>query len=203
MNNEKNPKSFQKKDRSISYAFALFFILLIISIGILLLVLWFIIPIPDPGEPSDLSMLITIIIISIVVPVSGISIYIGVKHIMKKRRYYMERLLNKCIDISNLNYLIVTDSKSTLVVYIESYGDKKLDSTLISGFLQAVREFGTHVAEKDTRIGLFEEQGIKSVNTEKGRISVQYPKSFDSGLFGVEYPEKKRFALRLLLHFTL
>ena len=112
----------------------------------------FLISSPNSGQPPDLSMLITIIILSIVVPVSGISIYIGAKRIVKKRKYNMERLLNKCIDILNLNYLIVTDNKSGLDVYTESYGDKKLDSSLISGFLQAVREFGTHVAEKDTRI---------------------------------------------------
>jgi len=112
----------------------------------------FLISIPNSSQPLDLSMLITILIISIVVAGSGISIYVGAKRIVKKRRYDMERLLNKCIDILNLNYLIVTDNKSGLDVYTESYGDKKLDSTLISGFLQAVREFGTHVAEKDTRI---------------------------------------------------
>jgi len=42
---------------------------------------------------------------------------------------------------------------------------------------------------KEEILGLFDEQGIKSVNTEKGRISVQYPKSFDTGLFGVEFPD--------------
>ncbi|MFX1361011.1 MAG: hypothetical protein ACFE8T_11780, partial [Promethearchaeota archaeon] len=112
----------------------------------------FLISIPNSSQPLDLSLLITIIIISVIVAGSGISIYVGVKRIVKKRRYDMERLLNKCIDILNLNYLIVTDNKSGLDVFTESYGDKKLDSTLISGFLQAVREFGTHVADKDTRI---------------------------------------------------
>ncbi|MFW9947405.1 MAG: hypothetical protein ACFFDX_11340, partial [Candidatus Odinarchaeota archaeon] len=110
------------------------------------------ISIPNTVQPPDFSLLIIILIISGIVAGSGISIYVGVKHIVKKRRYDMERLLNKCIDILNLNYLIVTDNKSGLDVYTESYGDKKLDSTLISGFLQAVREFGAHVAEKDTRI---------------------------------------------------
>ncbi|MFX1233206.1 MAG: hypothetical protein ACFFBY_01500, partial [Promethearchaeota archaeon] len=59
----------------------------------------------------------------------------------------------KCVDILNLNYLIVTDIRSGIDIYSQSFGEQKGDSTLISGFLQAVRAFGSEVAkDKDKTV---------------------------------------------------
>ncbi|MHA2429912.1 MAG: hypothetical protein ACXACC_02650 [Promethearchaeota archaeon] len=63
----------------------------------------FLISIPNGGQP-DLSLLIIIVIILVAALISGIAIYIGAKRLVKKRRYDMERLLNKCIDI--LKYIL-------------------------------------------------------------------------------------------------
>jgi hypothetical protein len=53
----------------------------------------------------------------------------------------------------NLEYIIVLDKNSGIDVYSEAFGEKKVDATLISGFLQAIQNFGSEVLgrEKDSR----------------------------------------------------
>jgi hypothetical protein len=91
----------------------------------------------------DPTLLIIIgVVVGIVAALSIIS-YIGIRKILNNRQYQIGRVLEKCIDILNLNYLIVTDRRSGVDIYSQSFGEQKLDPSLISGFLQAIREFGT------------------------------------------------------------
>jgi hypothetical protein len=91
----------------------------------------------------DPTLLIIIgVVVGIIAALSIIS-YIGLRKILNKRQYQIGRVLEKCIDILNLNYLIVTDRRSGVDIYSQSFGEQKLDPSLISGFLQAIREFGT------------------------------------------------------------
>ncbi len=91
----------------------------------------------------DPTLLIIIgVVVGIIAALSIIS-YIGIRKILNNRQYQIGRVLEKCIDILNLNYLIVTDRRSGVDIYSQSFGEQKLDPSLISGFLQAIREFGT------------------------------------------------------------
>ncbi|MFW9785327.1 MAG: zinc ribbon domain-containing protein [Candidatus Heimdallarchaeota archaeon] len=103
--------------------------------------------------PPDNTIFIVIILVLIVAPGSAIGAFVLYKKVSKDRRYKMQRLLEKCVDILNLNYLVVTDIKSGIVIYSQSFGEQKGDSTIISGFLQAVRAFGSEVAvDKDKTV---------------------------------------------------
>lgn len=105
------------------------------------------------SPPPDYTLFIIIILILIIAPSSAIAIFLAYKKLSKDRRYKMERILEKCVDILNLNYLIVTDIKSGIDIYSQSFGEQKSDSSLISGFLQAVRAFGSEVAaDKDKTV---------------------------------------------------
>ena len=46
------------------------------------------------------------------------------------------------MDVNNMNYFMVIDKESGLCVYEENFTGKKIDSGLISGFLDAIRSFG-------------------------------------------------------------
>lgn len=112
----------------------------------------FLISLPS-SNPQDNALLIIIGLIVVIGGVGGgIGAYIGVKKITKARKYKMQRLLEKCVDILNLNYLIVTDNKSGIDVYSQSFAEQKLDPSLISGFLQAVRTFGAETSiDRDSK----------------------------------------------------
>ena len=49
------------------------------------------------------------------------------------------------MDILNLNYLLITEKQSSLNVYDQVFTDKKLNTMLISGFLEAIRAFGLDI----------------------------------------------------------
>ncbi|MFW9783691.1 MAG: hypothetical protein ACFFFB_15510 [Candidatus Heimdallarchaeota archaeon] len=112
----------------------------------------FIISIPK-SPPPDMGIFFIIITVVTIAPIAAILSFIAYKRVSKNRRYEMQRLLEKCVDILNLNYLIVTDIRSGIDIYSQSFGEQKGDSTLISGFLQAVRAFGSEVAkDKDKTV---------------------------------------------------
>ena len=114
-------------------------------------VLEFLVKLPTPPE-FDPTLLIMILVIVGIVAAGAIGSYIGIKKLLDKRKYDIGRVLQKCNDILNINYLIVTDNRSGIDIYSQSFGESKLDSSLISGFLQAIREFGSEASiEKGSR----------------------------------------------------
>ncbi|MFX1498438.1 MAG: hypothetical protein ACFFBH_13005 [Promethearchaeota archaeon] len=105
------------------------------------------------SPPEDNTLFYIVIFILIAAPILAITAFIAYKRLSRARTYKMQRLLEKCVDILNLNYLIVTDIKSGIDIYSQSFGEQKADSSLISGFLQAVRAFGSEVAaDKDKTV---------------------------------------------------
>ena len=55
------------------------------------------------------------------------------------------------MDILNLNYVIVIEKKSSLNVYDQAFTGKKFNSTLISGFLEAIHHFGLDITGSEER----------------------------------------------------
>ncbi|MFX1445752.1 MAG: hypothetical protein ACFFHV_20240 [Promethearchaeota archaeon] len=94
--------------------------------------------------------------ISVMEPLSGIFITLAivassagslttyqiVKRAKKKRERHMDTLYNKFKDNLSLNYLMISDNKSGLNVYEQFFAGKSLDPSLLSGFLEAIRNFG-------------------------------------------------------------
>ncbi|GAH55204.1 unnamed protein product, partial [marine sediment metagenome] len=87
--------------------------------------------------------MIAVIIISIIgVSIAGIMSYRTFKSFRDKKIEGKQKLYNSCIDILNLDYLMVTDKRSGLNVYNQNYTEKEIDASLIAGFLQAIHSFG-------------------------------------------------------------
>lgn len=99
----------------------------------------------NPSPEFPLPLIILLIVLGVVA--FGLISYITLKRISAARRTKLEKFLSKCSDISNINDVIVIDSKSGIDVYSQSFGGRKLDTSLISGFLQAISNFGTTISE--------------------------------------------------------
>ena len=75
----------------------------------------------------------------------SVSSYVLIKKSRKKSAARKEAIYNRCMDILNLNYLLIIEKQSSLNVYDQVFTDKKLNTTLISGFLEAIRSFGLDI----------------------------------------------------------
>jgi hypothetical protein len=91
-----------------------------------------------------------------------------IKKVQTKHRDKLRLILEKCSDIMNLEYIIVLDKKSGIDVYSETFGEKQIDATLISGFLQAIQNFGSEVLgrAKESRTFKVEYQKYIIIMTE-------------------------------------
>lgn len=99
-------------------------------------------PDPTPPEPIDPFLIILIVAASVGVTISIFVSYRLVRSYRNKRAEEEQRIFNKCMDILNLDYLMVSDKKSGLNVYEQKFTGKEMNGTLISGFLQAIHQFG-------------------------------------------------------------
>jgi hypothetical protein len=77
----------------------------------------------------------------------GLVSFVAYKRIHSHQRTKLEKFLSKCTDISIINNIIVIDSKSGIDIFSQSFGGSKLDTSLISGFLQAISNFGMTISE--------------------------------------------------------
>ncbi|MFX1390034.1 MAG: hypothetical protein ACFE9Z_08235 [Promethearchaeota archaeon] len=82
------------------------------------------------------------IIATIGAVVIGIFSYRTIKKYRIRKFEEEQKIFNKCMDVLNLDYIIVSDKKSGLNVYQQSFKEKQVDAAMISGFLQAIHSFG-------------------------------------------------------------
>ncbi|MFW9947059.1 MAG: hypothetical protein ACFFDX_09555 [Candidatus Odinarchaeota archaeon] len=108
----------------------------------------FIMTIPFTIDPLTLFLIILASVI-------GISLTLSIVVVAKKHKRkidtYKEEIFNKCMDILNLNYIMVSEKKSSLNVYEQVFIKQKLDPTLISGFLSAIHSFGIELTNSDEK----------------------------------------------------
>ena len=105
-------------------------------------------PVPFAIDPLTLTLIISLII---GISVFGGIIFIAVRNFRRKILEREENIYKNCIDILNLDYIMVTDKNSGLNVYTQNYSGKEIDATLISGFLQAIHSFGIEMMKVEDR----------------------------------------------------
>ncbi|MFW9968887.1 MAG: hypothetical protein ACFFDF_01720 [Candidatus Odinarchaeota archaeon] len=95
------------------------------------------------------------IVIGIIIVIGGITggifSYRTIKKYRDRRIEEAEKLYNKCMDVLNLEYIIVSNKKSGLNVYQQKFGEKEIDAAMISGFLQAIHSFGIELIKIEDR----------------------------------------------------
>ncbi|MFX0059764.1 MAG: hypothetical protein ACFE85_13775 [Candidatus Hodarchaeota archaeon] len=89
--------------------------------------------------------------LGIVAAVSGYTSYKLIKRVKKQREGYRKSIYNRYMDILNLDYIMVLDKEAGINVYDQILASKKINPTLISGFLQAIRSFGIDLTGSNTQ----------------------------------------------------
>ncbi len=106
-----------------------------------------------PSVPFTLDPLTIFGIVLLTVGLSAFSIisYRTIKKIRTRKIEEEQKIFSKCMDIMNLDYLIVTNKNSGLSVYEQKFAIKELNGTLISGFLQAISSFGIEIMKVENQ----------------------------------------------------
>ncbi|TFF98937.1 MAG: hypothetical protein EU540_07555 [Promethearchaeota archaeon] len=137
----------------------------------------------------DYSLVVIAVIITGLVIAGGFASLTAYKKVIKNRELKKQRLHNKFLDAFNLNNVIVINKKSGLNVYEQFFAGKKLDATLISGFLDAIRAFGIELTSayeqsqsisleyKDSKILMSEFKDFRMIFILKDRPSEEFLKS--------------------------
>ncbi|NVM45716.1 MAG: hypothetical protein HWN79_12450 [Candidatus Lokiarchaeota archaeon] len=99
----------------------------------------------------DWALIISIVVIAGLGSAVTLSSVVLTKKNKRKKLAAKEKIINKFMDILNLNYIIVIEKKSSLNVYDKAFTEKRFDSTLISGFLEAIRTFGLDISGSEER----------------------------------------------------
>ena len=99
----------------------------------------------------DWTLVIGIVVIAGLGSAVTASSIILTKKNRRKKLAAKEKTINKFMDILNLNYVIIIEKKSSLNVYDQAFTEKKFNSTLISGFLEAIRTFGLDISGSEER----------------------------------------------------
>ena len=122
--------------------------------------------------PFDLNFL-PIIILGIVIgggSITSLTAYQTIKRKKKKTELKLKSISNKFKDILSLNYLMISDIKSGVNVYEQFFMGKFMDPSLISGFLDAIRNFGIELTgsyKKSETLSLDYEDSIILMNESK------------------------------------
>jgi hypothetical protein len=124
------------------------------------------------SQPSNDGLDPLIFILAIVIGVGSIGsvTYKLVKRTNRRSELKIKSISNKFKDILNLNYLMISDIKSGVNVYEKFFMGKFMDPSLISGFLEAIRNFGIELTgsyRKSETISLDYEDSIILMNESR------------------------------------
>jgi hypothetical protein len=95
--------------------------------------------------------------------VIGGTSYVTIKKTQSRHKDKLKLILEKCYEIMDIEYIIVLHKNSGIDVYSESFADKDVDPTLISGFLQAIQNFGSEVLGRAKESRTFKVEYQKSI----------------------------------------
>ncbi|MFX0043035.1 MAG: hypothetical protein ACFE8L_08995 [Candidatus Hodarchaeota archaeon] len=107
----------------------------------------------EPSTPFtlDLKIILDIILLAVGVSAAGIISYWTIKKMRTKKIEEEHKIYSKCMDIMNLDSIIVTNKRSGLSIYEQNFTSKELNGTLISGFLQALSSFGIELMKVENQ----------------------------------------------------
>ena len=106
---------------------------------------------PAPKEPLHPLVIIGIVLLAIGISAFSIVPYRTIKKYRTRKIEEEQKTFSKCMDIMNLDYIIVTNKRSGLSVYEQKFTSKELNGTLISGFLQALSSFGIELMKVENQ----------------------------------------------------
>jgi hypothetical protein len=127
---------------------------------------------PKINPPFDPTVIIIIVAIGGGVASLSYGTYKIVELHKKKEEERNKNLVNKVKDLTNLQYLLIVDKVSSLDLFTQSFSTKKLDLSLVSGFLDAIKSFGIELTES------YEQSQIIKLEYQKSKIIMSEYKGF-------------------------
>ncbi|TKJ23271.1 MAG: hypothetical protein CEE43_03825 [Promethearchaeota archaeon Loki_b32] len=120
------------------------------------------------------EVILNVILLATLILGASITSYVLVKRKRKIKHEYRQKIFNKYADVLNLHYFIMSDKNSGLTVYEQFFAGKSLNSSLISGFLQAVSVFGIELtdANEQTRSVKLDYQNSKILMSDYKNIRI-------------------------------
>ncbi|MFX1552285.1 MAG: hypothetical protein ACFFB9_18220, partial [Promethearchaeota archaeon] len=95
--------------------------------------------------PIEILYAVLILVASVItISLSSFFLVKRTKRIKHERR---QRIYNEYMDALNIEYFILSEKNSGLSIYDQIIAGDEMDSTLISGFLQAIRSFGIELTK--------------------------------------------------------
>ncbi|MFW9938849.1 MAG: hypothetical protein ACFFD5_14470 [Candidatus Thorarchaeota archaeon] len=101
-----------------------------------------------PFTINPVFLIFIFVLAGSIIAISTIS-FTSIKKLKKKRELHRKTIYDQCNDLLNIQYIMISDKKSALNIYEQSFIGKVLDTTLISGFLEAIRTFGIELTDSD------------------------------------------------------
>ncbi|MFW9873170.1 MAG: hypothetical protein ACFFG0_08725, partial [Candidatus Thorarchaeota archaeon] len=90
----------------------------------------------------DPKYIVIIVVGSIIISSAGFTSYKLIKRSKRIHQEYREKIYNQYMDVLNTDYFIVIEKRTGLNIYEQILAGKDMDASLITGFLEAIRNFG-------------------------------------------------------------
>ena len=132
----------------------------------------------------DWFMVVSIIIIIGLTSAVSASSYVLIKNYQKKKIARKEIIYDRSIDLLNLNYLLIIEKKTSLNVYDQVFTEKRMNTVLLAGFLEAIRSFGLELT------GSKENSQIIKLDYHNSKILMAEFKNFRLILIMKDLPSK-------------
>jgi hypothetical protein len=116
----------------------------------------------------DPIYIVIIFVGSVLIAAASFTSYKLVKRSRRIHEEFRKKIYNKYMDVLNLDYFIIIEKRTGLPIYEQILASKNIESSLITGFLEAIRSFGielTGANEKSQTIKL-EYQQSKIIMSE-------------------------------------
>ncbi|MFX1393660.1 MAG: hypothetical protein ACFFAH_08800, partial [Promethearchaeota archaeon] len=103
-----------------------------------------VVPSPLIDQQMITTLVLTIIIVCAITSATYLSA-LSLKNVSEERK---QKILDRCHDLLNLNYIIIIEKESGLSVYEQFFPGKNVDSKSISKFIDVIRSFGIELLDK-------------------------------------------------------
>ena len=132
-------------------------------------------------DPIYIAIIIVGISVITAVSISSYKLVKRSKRIHEKQR---QKIYNKYMDVLNLEYFIVIEKRTGLNIYEQILAVKDIDASLITGFLEAIRNFGIELT------GANEQSQTIKLEYQKSKIIMSEFKDFRILLIMKENPSQ-------------
>ncbi|MHA2181614.1 MAG: hypothetical protein ACXAAH_09340, partial [Promethearchaeota archaeon] len=90
----------------------------------------------------DPIYIIIIVVGSVIIASATFTSYKLIKRSRRRHEEFRQKIYNKYMDVLNLDYFIIIEKRTGLPIYEQILASKDIGSSLITGFLEAIRTFG-------------------------------------------------------------